>query len=200
MTDKTNKTEMGMNRNAFYEYKKNRVLELVQQGASVSEMANAIGMGEKDMYAFLSRNFGGFRRLKQMASSGKGFATLKMASMTTETASKEAKTSKKSNSKTIGKANSKANSKTNSKTNGNSKTQKKGTNKKSNQPISVLGDLSMVLDKEKAKLLSDFKKSIETESHAIIVEAQKNLVKARDELINGFRNEIVTGLSVSFKK
>lgn len=184
MTDKTNKTEMGMNRNAFYEYKKNRILEMVQQGASVSEMANDIGMGEKDMYAFLSRNFGGIRRLKEMANSGKGIGSLQMASMTTETEVKEPKTSKKSNTK--------------------GKNQKKNITKsgakKGNHPVNVLGELSSVLQNEKDKLLSDFKRSIESESQAILVEAQKNLVKARDELINGFKNEIVTGLSVSFKK
>lgn len=187
MTDKTNKTEMGMNRNAFYEYKKDKILEMVRQGAGVSEMANALGMGDKDMYAFLSRNFGGIRRLKEMANSTKGFGSLQMASMEIE--KDEPKSSKKTNNS----------GKKQQKKNGN-KITSKSSNKKGNRSGNALSDLSAVLQTEKDKLISEFKRSIETESQAVLAEAQKNLVKARDELINGFKQEIVTGLSVSFKK
>ena len=83
--NKQNKSELGMNRNDFYEYKKNRIVDLAKKGASVTEMAQDLGMGEKDMYAFLSRNFGGIRKLKEMANSGSPVPQLKMASMTTET-------------------------------------------------------------------------------------------------------------------
>lgn len=59
-----NKAEFGMNRNEFFEYKKGRCLELAKKGASVSEIANDLGMSEKEMYAFLSRNFGGLKKMR----------------------------------------------------------------------------------------------------------------------------------------
>lgn len=80
---KQNKSELGMNRNDFYEYKKNRAVDMAKKGASVAEMAQDLGMGEKDMYAFLSRNFGGIRKLKEMANTGGVVPQLQMASMTT---------------------------------------------------------------------------------------------------------------------
>lgn len=80
---KQNKSELGMNRNDFYEYKKNRAVDMAKKGASVAEMAQDLGMGEKDMYAFLSRNFGGIRKLKEMANAGGVVPQLQMASMTT---------------------------------------------------------------------------------------------------------------------
>lgn len=59
-----NKAEFGMNRNEFFEYKKGRCLELAKKGASVSEIAKDLGMSEKEMYAFLSRNFGGLKKMR----------------------------------------------------------------------------------------------------------------------------------------
>ena len=58
---KENKSEMGMNRNEFFEYKKQRCMDLARKGATVGEIAKDLAMTEKEMYAFLSRNFGGIR-------------------------------------------------------------------------------------------------------------------------------------------
>ena len=49
---KQNKSELGMNRNDFYEYKKNRIVDLVKKGAGVSEIAQDLGMEEKDLYVY----------------------------------------------------------------------------------------------------------------------------------------------------
>jgi len=54
-----------MNRNEKFEWKKQIVREMTKQGAKVAEMAERLGMGEAEMYAFLSRNFGGVRKLRE---------------------------------------------------------------------------------------------------------------------------------------
>ena len=61
---KQNKVENGMNRNDFFAYKKARMLEMIKAGASISDIAQDLGIEERDVYAFLSRNFGGYRKLK----------------------------------------------------------------------------------------------------------------------------------------
>ena len=82
-----NKAEFGMNRNEFFEYKKGRCLELAKKGASVSEIANDLGMKEKEMYAFLSRNFGGLKKMRSSETPVKA----------TKSVSKSKKTSVKGN-------------------------------------------------------------------------------------------------------
>ena len=37
--NKQNKSELGMNRNDFYEYKKNRAVDLVKKGAGIEDIA-----------------------------------------------------------------------------------------------------------------------------------------------------------------
>lgn len=67
---KENKSEMGMNRNEFFEYKKQRCMDLARKGATVGEIAKDLAMTEKEMYAFLSRNFGGIRQMREATNTG----------------------------------------------------------------------------------------------------------------------------------
>ena len=64
-----NKSELGMNRNDFFEYKKSRIFEMIKAGADVPTIASDLGLDEKGVYAFISRNFGGLKRLKEMVES-----------------------------------------------------------------------------------------------------------------------------------
>lgn len=166
--NKQNKSELGMNRNDFYEYKKARVVELAKQGASIGMIANDLGMGEKDLYAFLSRNFGGIRRLREFASSGDAVPQLKMASMTTE-------------KKTVDKVGEKF------------KGKKNGNN--DDKPVTVLTAFNNALSTEKEKLLTEFKSSVEADSQAIIEEIKKGLEQVKTEMLTNFKNEIMKELS-----
>lgn len=167
--NKQNKAELGMNRNDFYEYKKNRVIDMVKSGASVSDIATDLGVEEKDMYAFLSRNFGGIRKLKQMANSGEPIPQLQMASMTTETEKKEKKTVKSTNSK------------------------KKTQSPKSE--ASVLSAFNAVLSNEKDKILGEFKQDVEKDAQTIISQIQTGLNQVKEEMLTKFKNDIMSGLS-----
>ena len=167
--NKQNKSELGMNRNDFYEYKKNRVIDMVKNGASVSEIATDLGVEEKDMYDFLSRNFGGIRKLKQMANSGEPIPQLQMASMTTETDKKEKKTTK-------------------------STTAKKKTQAPKNEG-SVLSAFNSVLSTEKDKILGEFKQDVEKDAQTIISQIQTGLNQVKEEMLAKFKNDIMSGLS-----
>lgn len=167
--NKQTKSEIGMNRNDFYEYKKNRVIDMAKNGASVSDMANDLGVDEKDMYAFLSRNFGGIRKLKQMANSGEPVPQLQMASMTTEVDKKEKKTAKSTSTK------------------------KKVQNSKTEE--SVLSAFNNVLSNEKNKILTEFKQGIEKDAQSIVNEVQTGLNRVREEMLTKFKNDIMSGLS-----
>ena len=167
---KQNKSELGMNRNDFYEYKKNRIVDLVRKGAGVGEIAKDLGMGEKDLYAFLSRNFGGIRKLKEMANSGAPVPQLKMASMTTD--NNMVQQSQK----------------------------KPGRPKKSeDKPVTVLEAFNTALSAEKEKLLAEFKTSIEQDSQNIVNEIQNGLNMIKQEMLTNFKNDIMNELSAMAK-
>ena len=168
--NKQNKSELGMNRNDFYEYKKNRIVDLVKKGAGVAEIAKDLGMGEKDLYAFLSRNFGGIRNLKEMANSGGVVPQLRMASMTTDnTMTQQGQ-------------------------------RKPGRPKKSDdKPVTVLEVFNTALSAEKEKLLSEFKASIEQDSQNIVNEVQQGLNIVKQEMLTKFKNDIMNELSAMAK-
>ena len=162
-----NKSELGMNRNDFYEYKKQRSMELAKRGATVGEIAKDLGMSEKELYAFLSRNFGGIRRMR--SSTNENAPQLKMASMST--------------------AKDMPNIAEMGKTGKSSKT--KGTDK----PVSILSAFNSALALEKEKLLTQFKSDIETESKAIIGEVEVGLAQLKMEMLTNFKNDIMKDLS-----
>lgn len=94
---KENKSEMGMNRNEFFEYKKQRCMDLARKGATVGEIAKDLAMTEKEMYAFLSRNFGGIRQMRESVKAGFGVPQLAMAGMSVGSSVVDMKKEKKSN-------------------------------------------------------------------------------------------------------
>ena len=94
---KENKSEMGMNRNEFFEYKKQRCMDLARKGATVGEIAKDLAMTEKEMYAFLSRNFGGIRQMRESVKAGFGVPQLAMAGMSVGSSVVDMKKEKKTN-------------------------------------------------------------------------------------------------------
>ena len=167
---KQNKSELGMNRNDFYEYKKNRIVDLVKKGAGVSEIAQDLGMEEKDLYAFLSRNFGGIRKLKEMANSSFPVPQLRMASMTTDNSVPQMTQKKPGRPK-------------------------KGEEK----PITVLEAFNTALSVEKEKILTEFKSGIEKDSQNILNEIQHGLDVVKQEMLTKFKNDIMNELSAMAK-
>ena len=155
----------------FYEYKKNRAVDLVRKGASVSDIAQDLGMGEKDVYAFLSRNFGGIRKLKEMANAGSAIPQLQMASMNIE----------KSNSN-------------------NEQKRPVGRPKKvEGKSGTVLEAFNAALSVEKEKILTEFKSGIEKDSQIIVTELQKGLEQVKTEMLSKFKNDIMVELSAMAK-
>lgn len=169
---KQNKSDLGMNRNDFFEYKKNRMVELAREGASVGDMANALGMEERDVYAFLSRNFGGLRRLREMASSGDVVPQMKMAAMTTEKVD-EPKT-KTTKQKSITKA-------------------KKSSAK--DKPVSVFSSFLEAFQAEKEKLFNELRADMEREIQSVIEDTKNKMASAKEELLGNFKNEVMSEIS-----
>ncbi len=167
--NKQNKADLGMNRNDFYEYKKNRIIDLVKKGGGVSEIAMDLGMGEKDVYAFLSRNFGGVRKLKEMVSAGGAIPQLQMASMTT---TMEAPNAVNDQKRPVGRP-----------------------KKVEEKPSIVVETFNNALSVEKDKILMEFKNSMEKDCQAIIAELQNSLDSVKNEMLSKFKNDIMTGLS-----
>ena len=167
--NKQNKSELGMNRNDFYEYKKNRAIDLVIKGGGVVDIANDLGMGEKDVYAFLSRNFGGIRKLKEMAKAGGTVPQLKMASMTTEKGNFEQK-------RPVGRP-------------------KKSEDKSG----TVLETFNAALSVEKEKIVTEFKSGIEKDCQIIVNDIQKGLEQVKSEMLIKFKNDIMSELSAMAK-
>lgn len=162
-----NKSELGMNRNDFYEYKKQRAMELAKRGATVGEIGKDLGMSEKEMYAFLSRNFGGIRRMRSNDTATT--PQLKMASMNTA--------KDMPNIAEMGKSN------------------KSSKAKEVDKPVSILSAFSSALSMEKEKLLNQFKSDLETESKAIVGEVEIGLTQLKIEMLTNFKNDIMKDLS-----
>lgn len=165
--NRQNKEEMGMNRNEFYEYKKDRIVELVKKNASTEDIAMDLGLDLKGLYAFVSRNFGGFRQLRSLASKGKSVPQLKVAAMSIDKSISETKENQ-----------NKVNNTTN--------------NKKNN---SIMSMFDSALTAEKERILRDFRTSVDVEAKKIIVEAQQILDKSKFDLLNGFKNDIMKEIS-----
>lgn len=54
-----------MRRNEYYDWKVGEIKRRVAEGQTTKEMAKYFGMTEDDMFAFLSRNFGGITKLRE---------------------------------------------------------------------------------------------------------------------------------------
>ena len=159
--NRQNKEEMGMNRNEFYEYKKDRIIELVKNNASTEDIAMDLGLDLKGLYAFVSRNFGGFRQLRSLAKSGKNVPQLKVAAMSIDNSTVKENQSKNNN--VMG-------------------------NKKNS---SIMSMFDSALTAEKERILRDFRTSVDVEAKKIIVEAQQILDKSKFDLLNAFKNDIM---------
>lgn len=168
---KENKAEMGMNRNEFFEYKKQRCMDLARKGATVGEIAKDLAMTEKEMYAFLSRNFGGVRKMREYSNAGMAIPQVQFAAMSVPTAEK--KSNKKQNNK--------------------------DNNQSSHNNTSILTAFSSALEVEKNKIIKEFRNEIETEYKAIKGELELSLSQLRAELVSNFKNSIVNDLSVMAK-
>ena len=166
---KENKAEMGMNRNEFFEYKKQRCMDLARKGATVGEIAKDLAMTEKEMYAFLSRNFGGVKKMREFSNAGFGIPQVQFAAMSVPT------TEKKSNKK------------------------QNNNNGNNQNNTSILTAFSSALEVEKNKIIKEFRNEVETEYKAIKGELELSLSQLRAELVSNFKNSIVNDLSVMAK-
>ena len=166
---KENKAEMGMNRNEFFEYKKQRCMDLARKGATVGEIAKDLAMTEKEMYAFLSRNFGGVKKMREFSNAGFGIPQVQFAAMSVPMDSNNNK----------------------------GKQSKSAQSQQSN--TSLLTSFSSVLEGEKDKIVKDFKAKVEKETQSVISEVEMTLNKVRVELLSNFKNSIMNELSVMAK-
>ena len=166
---KANKSEMGMNRNEFFEYKKQRCMDLARKGATVGEIAKDLAMTEKEMYAFLSRNFGGVKKMREFSNAGFGIPQVQFAAMSVPTSEK--KSNKKQNNN-----------------NGNNQNN-----------TSILTAFSSALEVEKNKIIKEFRNEVETEYKTIKGELELSLSQLRTELVSNFKNSIVNDLSLMAK-
>ena len=166
---KENKAEMGMNRNEFFEYKKQRCMDLARKGATVGEIAKDLAMTEKEMYAFLSRNFGGVKKMREFSNAGFGIPQVQFAAMSVPT------TEKKSNKK------------------------QNNNNGNNQNNTSILTAFSSALEVEKNKIIKEFRNEVEIEYKAIKGELELSLSQLRAELVSNFKNSIVNDLSVMAK-
>lgn len=166
---KENKSEMGMNRNEFFEYKKQRCMDLARKGATVGEIAKDLAMTEKEMYAFLSRNFGGVKKMREFSNAGFGIPQVQFAAMSVPTSEK--KSNKKQNNN-----------------NGNNQNN-----------TSILTAFSSALEVEKNKIVKEFRDEVTKEYNSIKSELELSLSQLRTELVSNFKNSIVNDLSVMAK-
>lgn len=168
--NRQNKEEMGMNRNEFYEYKKNRIIELVKKNASTEDIAMDLGLDLKGLYAFVSRNFGGFRQLRSLAKSGKNVPQLKVAAMSIDNSNSSVKDNQVKN-------------------------MNNGVNVNTKKNSSIMSMFDSALTAEKERILRDFRTSVDVEAKKIIVETQQILDKSKFDLLNAFKNDIMKEIS-----
>lgn len=156
---KENKAEMGMNRNEFFEYKKQRCMDLARKGATVGEIAKDLAMTEKEMYAFLSRNFGGVKKMREFSNAGFGIPQVQFAAMSVPT------TEKKSNKKQNNNGNNQNNTSILTAFSSaleveKNKIIKEFRNEVETEYKAIKGELELSLSQLRAELVSNFKNSI----------------------------------------
>lgn len=165
-----NKSELGMNRNDFYEYKKNRMVEMVKNGAGVPDIAVDLGIGEKDVYSFISRNFGGLRNLKSMVSSGLSISQIEQGVLADAPQKRSVGRPKKNES---------------------NKNQDKiykspGRNKHSE---------STDLLEEKQRVIDEFKNSIDKDIQMVVSDILNTLDNIKQDLLGKFKSDLMNELS-----
>lgn len=156
---KENKAEMGMNRNEFFEYKKQRCMDLARKGATVGEIAKDLAMTEKEMYAFLSRNFGGVKKMREFSNAGFGIPQVQFAAMSVPT------TEKKPNKKQNNNGNNQNNTSILTAFSSaleveKNKIIKEFRNEVETEYKAIKGELELSLSQLRAELVSNFKNSI----------------------------------------
>ena len=170
-----NKSEMGMNRNDFYEYKKNRIVEMIKSGADVDAIAGDLGLGDKDIYSFISRNFGGLKKLKSMIDSG--LSVEQMDAVGDNTSGNQGKqNNKKSN---------------------------KNTRNVPNMIISGFLKANKKspanLENIRQQFMDEFKNSLDAEIRSSIPEIQGTLNEIKAGMLNKFKSELMNDLSAMIK-
>ena len=172
-----NKTQFGMNRNDFYEYKKNRTVEMVKAGAGISDIAVDLGLGEKDVYSFISRNFGGLRNLKAMVNAGMTIPTMQNSVLA---APQKRKSS--ASTKTVKSAKSNAG-------------QKKTTQKIYKSPNKSKTNSNGNLSKEKQKVIDEFKNSVDKDIQKTVSDVMNTLDNIKKDIMTKFKSELMNELS-----
>lgn len=167
-----NKSEMGMNRNDFYEYKKNRIVEMIKGGADVDSIANDLGLGDKDIYSFISRNFGGLKHLKSMIDSGLSVEQMTVVEgekQNTNTGKKQSKTTRNVPNMLIS-----------------------GFIKANKNSPANLANI-------RQQFMNEFKSTLDKEIRDSIPEIQGTMNEIKTGMLNKFRSELMNELSAMIK-
>lgn len=162
-----------MNRNEYYEWKKERVKELAKTGMKVADIAKEMNMGEEDMYSFLSRNFGGVRRLRESVG------------INPKNASSRIPTENKNKPPQID-FNTAVNKIKNKDMPRIGVTQKQPT---------IVETFRESLRREKENILQGFKQELLEDKEELVEEMKAGLETAKIELLNNFKDDILKDLT-----
>lgn len=183
-----------LNRNEYFDWKKEKVKELAKTGMKVADIAKELNMGEEDMYSFLSRNFGGVRRLRESVGVDPDGVIDKPA-YAPLTSKKDTKVDNAAvaSSKAVSssKKDVKVDFNTVSKNMKNKEVQKVGV--VVNQPT-IVETFRETLRKEKENILENFKTELLEGKEELVEEMKAGLESAKIELLNTFKNELLTDL------
>lgn len=165
-----------MNRNEYFDWKKEKVKELAKTGMKVADIAQTLNMGEEDMYSFLSRNFGGIRRLRESVGVDPDGVMGTPESLAIKKPAKAAKVDFNTVAKNMK----------------NKEMPKVGTVK--NQP-NIVETLRETLKKEKESILEGFKEELLEGKEEIVDEMRAGLETVKIELLNTFKNDLLEDLA-----
>ncbi len=157
-------TELKGNRKEKFEMKRIRIVDLTTKGATVGEIAKDLGLTERDVYTFITRNFGGVQKLRDACNGGM---------LTVDNVNDDAvidATPKQTPTKKV-----------------------QGVKSATKQTSTGL------FIKEKERVLSEFKASLEKDMKAILAETKKTLDASKQQLVNQFKADIEKDIKNAYK-
>lgn len=171
-----------LNRNEYFDWKKEKVKSLAKTGMKVADIAKELNMGEEDMYSFLSRNFGGVRRLRESVGvDPDGVIDIPNTAAT-----------KKSTSTNVSKVDF--------------NTVSKGIKKNDTPKIGVVTKEPTIVEtfretlrKEKEMILEGFKEELLEGKEEIVEEMRVGLESVKIELLSSFKDDLLKDLQVMAK-
>lgn len=172
-----------MNRNEKFEWKKQIVRDMTKNGAKVMDMAKRLNMGEAEMYAFLSRNFGGVRKLRESIGLPRDIKQVEYV-MAAEAAKKEPQ---------LVKVNTKLKDNYdfgNSKPNFNKNIPNFANDSKSDEDFHLTDSdsISGIIQSQRERLMNEFRETLRSDMAKVFEEL-------KEEVVEGFKQDLVNELS-----